>query len=304
MQQTLSNVLAAIDAGRMPHACFFCCTDAGLAEDAAARCAQRFCGCAALADFPDYFDISCPIAVDTLRELLGELAKKTFSDGKRCVRFTQAHQMSEAAQNIFLKTLEEPPRDTLFLLCGNLAAMLPTIRSRCCVIRLGTPAYEDIRAALLARGANDADAMLYARVADSLEHAWQLCSEAEAREERTRAIDAFCELLRGMPPYALTKTLQSDKANARAHALHLTGYFLSFLRDMLACKEGLPLRNTDLRDKLKALAPHFTSGRINGMIENVTAATSRLYTPASVGATLDKMMTQILEEMTYSNEKH
>ncbi len=304
MQQTLSNVLNAIDAGRMPHACFLCCTDAGMAENAAALCAKRFCGCASLADFPDYFDVACPIAVDALRELIGELAKKTFSGGKRCVRFTKAQQMSEAAQNIFLKTLEEPPRDTLFLLCGNLAAMLPTIRSRCCVVRLGTPTYADLRATLLERGASEADAALYARAADSLEQAWQLCSQTEAREARAQALDAFCALLRGMPPYAVTKALQSDKANARARAQAFTDYFLSLLRDLLACKEGLTLCNTDFRDSLCALAPHFTSGRINGMIEKVTAAASRLYTPASVGATLDKMMTQILEETTYNDERY
>lgn len=288
----------------MPHACFFCCTDTALAEDAAALCAQRFCGCATLADFPDYFDISCPIAVDVLRALLSELNKKAFAGGGRCVRFTQAHQMSEAAQNIFLKTLEEPPKNTVFLLCGNLAAMLPTVRSRCCIVRLGTPAYEDVRAALLARGATDADAMLYARAADSLEQAWRLCSNEEAREERLQAINAFCALLHGEPPYALSKAIQGDKANARDRAMALAGYFLSFSRDLLACREGLPLRNTDLRDRLSALAPHFTSGRINGMIEKVTMAMSRLYTPASAGATLDKMMTQILEETTHNDEKH
>lgn len=297
-------MLNAIDEARMPHACFFCCTDATLAEDAAALCAQRFCGCETLADFPDYFDVPCPITVDALRELLGELAKKAFSGAGRCVRFTKAQQMSEAAQNIFLKTLEEPPKNTLFLLCGNLAAMLPTIRSRCCVVRLGTPSYEDMRAALLARGAAEADAMLYARAADSLAQAWLLCSEAEAREARLRAMDAFHALLRGEPPFALTKAIQGDKANARERAMALTGYFLSFSRDLLACKEGLPLRNTDLRDRICALAPHFTSGGINGMIEKVTAAMSRLYTPASAGATLDKMMTQILEETAYNDEKH
>ena len=40
--------------------------------------------------------------------------------------------MNTQSQNAFLKTLEEPPRDTLFILAtGNPSALLPTTRSRC-----------------------------------------------------------------------------------------------------------------------------------------------------------------------------
>ena len=40
--------------------------------------------------------------------------------------------MNENAQNAFLKTLEEPPRNCLFILTtGHPASLLPTIRSRC-----------------------------------------------------------------------------------------------------------------------------------------------------------------------------
>ena len=45
--------------------------------------------------------------------------------------------MNEEAQNAFLKTLEEPPRNCLFILTtGHPAALLPTIRSRCQILTL------------------------------------------------------------------------------------------------------------------------------------------------------------------------
>jgi len=41
-------------------------------------------------------------------------------------------RMNKESQNAFLKTLEEPPRDSLFILAtGNPSALLPTTRSRC-----------------------------------------------------------------------------------------------------------------------------------------------------------------------------
>ncbi len=41
-------------------------------------------------------------------------------------------RMNTQSQNAFLKTLEEPPRDSLFILAtGNPSALLPTTRSRC-----------------------------------------------------------------------------------------------------------------------------------------------------------------------------
>lgn len=49
----------------------------------------------------------------------------------------EADRMNDQAQNAFLKTLEEPPRDTLLLLTSaNPKKLLPTIRSRCQAVPL------------------------------------------------------------------------------------------------------------------------------------------------------------------------
>lgn len=49
----------------------------------------------------------------------------------------EADRMNEEAQNALLKTLEEPPPDTTLILCtANPAALLPTTRSRCQIVKL------------------------------------------------------------------------------------------------------------------------------------------------------------------------
>lgn len=55
----------------------------------------------------------------------------------RAIVISNAHAMTREAQNALLKTLEEPPKGVIFLLCGNADGMLSTIISRCALIRLG-----------------------------------------------------------------------------------------------------------------------------------------------------------------------
>ncbi len=74
-----------------------------------------------------------------VRHLIHELGF-TAAEGFLKVGFVmEAERMNAQAQNAFLKTLEEPPRDTLLLLTSaNPRQLLPTVRSRCQIIPLLT----------------------------------------------------------------------------------------------------------------------------------------------------------------------
>ncbi|WP_337880613.1 DNA polymerase III subunit delta' [Rheinheimera sp.] len=70
--------------------------------------------------------------VDAIRQLTVFMQGAAQQGGKKVVILPDAEQMSEAAANALLKTLEEPPKDSfLLLLCAHPAQLLPTIRSRC-----------------------------------------------------------------------------------------------------------------------------------------------------------------------------
>lgn len=59
------------------------------------------------------------------------------SSTRRLVYIPRAQMLTPAAQNALLKTLEEPPSNTTFVLASeNLDALLPTIRSRCVLIKV------------------------------------------------------------------------------------------------------------------------------------------------------------------------
>ena len=102
-----------------------------------------------------------------VKNLVGELSLMPVEGGARVAIVEGAHRMNEDAQNALLKTLEEPPAGVVIVLCADDEdRLLPTIRSRCQRIRLGTVATRDIEAWLTERGVADAPAAArFARLA-------------------------------------------------------------------------------------------------------------------------------------------
>jgi len=70
--------------------------------------------------------------VDEIRALIESLQEAAYEGGWKAALIEEAAAMTPQAQNSLLKTLEEPPAKTVFLLTVQSAgALLPTIRSRC-----------------------------------------------------------------------------------------------------------------------------------------------------------------------------
>ncbi len=86
-------------------------------------------------------------SVASLRELLTQQGFGPSQEPYRVIVIEQAQRMTPQAANSILKTLEEPPKGWLFfLIVENISQVLPTIRSRCDLIRipeLPTQAIED-----------------------------------------------------------------------------------------------------------------------------------------------------------------
>jgi DNA polymerase-3 subunit delta' len=72
------------------------------------------------------------LPIDEVRRLNGLFSRFASDDGYRIALIDPADDMSRAAQNALLKTLEEPPRNALLLLISHVpGVLLPTTRSRC-----------------------------------------------------------------------------------------------------------------------------------------------------------------------------
>jgi DNA polymerase III subunit delta' len=101
------------------------------------------------------------IKIDQIRALSDFMNVSTHRQGMRVIVLYPAEALNTAAANALLKTLEEPPPHTMFLLVSNsLDRLLPTILSRCRKFPLTMPAPEEAVAWLTQQGVNDADIWL------------------------------------------------------------------------------------------------------------------------------------------------
>ncbi|WP_037037341.1 DNA polymerase III subunit delta' [Rahnella sp. WP5] len=80
------------------------------------------------------------LGIDPVRQLIETLYNYSQQGGAKVVWIPQTEMLTEAAANALLKTLEEPPAGTYFLLgCREPSALLATIRSRCFYWHLPVP---------------------------------------------------------------------------------------------------------------------------------------------------------------------
>lgn len=100
------------------------------------------------------------VTVDDVRRVSRFLQQTAADKGRRIVIIDSADDMNRNAANALLKTLEEPPAKTLFILIShNIGRLLPTIRSRCQWIRFKPLPKADMRRVLahLADSSNSPD---------------------------------------------------------------------------------------------------------------------------------------------------
>jgi DNA polymerase-3 subunit delta' len=103
------------------------------------------------------------IRVEQIRALSDFLGIAAYRGGRRVIVLAPAEAMNAVAANTLLKMLEEPPPDTMFVLVADaLDDLLPTIRSRCVLVQVPTPAAHECLPWLAAQGVADEAALALA----------------------------------------------------------------------------------------------------------------------------------------------
>lgn len=189
---------------------------------------------------------------------------------KKIFIITAASFMKEAA-NSLLKVLEEPPATVhLILLAENPGELLPTIRSRCAIVRLGALPVEEIEMLLTDRRPDvpPAQRMLIARLAEGAAGkalGFDLAAYTAARSDAL----VFLRNAASEPDHTvLFKMTETYRAGAegqqKTSALLRTLSLL--LEDLLLLGAGTPelVRNTDLRAELERLGDTLSFEWIEG----------------------------------------
>jgi DNA polymerase-3 subunit delta' len=168
------------------------------------------------------------IKIEQVRGLADFMNISTHRQGLRVVVLYPAEALNMPASNALLKTLEEPPPGTVFLLSSNsLDRLLPTILSRCRKFALPMPAHAEALAWLQAQGVADADSWLREQGGAPL------LAQAQAETGNREDLDALLHLLARPSAEAALKTAERL---SKVPLAALVAWEQRWLYDLLSCK--------------------------------------------------------------------
>lgn len=128
-----TDLLSLVNQKRVPHALLFCGGSLSEKREFALQMAKLLLGDKWMEDFshPDlYYQEST--AIDDVREVIAKLHQTAHQGNYKVVIFGLAESMPVGAMNALLKTLEEPPPQSILMLITEFPSLLPlTLRSRC-----------------------------------------------------------------------------------------------------------------------------------------------------------------------------
>ena len=215
------------------------------------------------------------IRVPVMRELEREANFRPFEGSARFFIIEDAEYMNDQAANALLKTLEEPqPTSHLILTTTNPTALLPTIRSRCQVIRFAPIAAPAIEEFLIERERlSPADAALLARTSrGSIGRA--LATDIDDYRDRRQAMLTILRALTvtGDRVQLLRSSEELAAAKDRGEYEENLDVLESLIRDTWSLVLGRPadaLVNFDLLSDLQRCADELTSRRAAGWMSEI-----------------------------------
>ena len=230
---------------------------------------------------PDATKSARNIKIGQIRELQREAFLKPIQAERRVVIIDGAEFMNKAAANCILKTLEEPPSQTIFiLLTANRAGLLLTIRSRCMTVNFDKLSPAQIKKSLVNYGVDEMKAQKLSVISDgSLGRALTL-EKSGGYELRDDALTLIKQLYKK----ELTDEIIFAKGKiyetySRENFSDFVTYIQKILRDIFALNK-FELYNSDLKDKIAEIK--FDEENLHKMIAEGTQAHKRLKSNANL----------------------
>ncbi len=224
------------------------------------------------------------LKVEQIRELQHSLSLAPYQGKYRLALFLRFQEANPSAANALLKTLEEAPAQVILLLTAdNAEQLLPTIVSRCEVMRLRPLSVESVQAYLCAaptrqeRGADEAQSCLLAHLSGGRPgYAIRLQSDPAALAFRQVRLDDLQKLLAASrrARFSYAESLGKDKDAFRNVLL----VWLTYWRDVMlrAAQADTPLVNIDRTDEIEALAARLSLPEARRVVTDLERALDRL----------------------------
>lgn len=212
---------------------------------------------------------------------------------KRVYVIQNAETLAPAAQSKLLKSLEEPPRDTHFILCVPVIDILiPTVRSRCRIVSLRPLSVEAVRRAMGRLYEGDPAVGLASELSGgSLAAAEVYITQTPVREIFELAMDIFANLTGS--PYAIKYS--SAVAELQSRFPLFLEYYAKIARDLLAVNSsGIPLLKSRESDILH-ISKQFSCAALIKIIESCATAALRYKFNGNAASVAEELLFTMLE---------
>ena len=215
------------------------------------------------ATHPDLLALRTPagkheLPVEQMREFCSQLARKPVRGGRKIGIIEDADDFNAESANSFLKSLEEPPPGVvLFLIATSTDRQLPTVLSRCQIVRFGPLSQADLTAILEEQGIDASHRERLARLSGgSVARALALNDDAiwhmrtDLIEEITSDRPNFARLAERWEGFVLEAG--KDTAAQRTRASVVIGFLVDALRQSLRLALGADVEEMDPAGKTAA----------------------------------------------------
>lgn len=249
---------------------------------------------------PDIFFIEpdgISIKVETLRNVvINNAYVKPYNSYKKIFIIKEAEKMTEQAQNSILKTLEEPPEYGLFILTSSkMEGLLPTIVSRCEIIRFTRESDEVIEDYLINEKKIDRSmAKKIASIANGNYGKANLLIDEGYSKVRSELGDILYNVINQDKALRLESFKFFDEN--REMIDDIIDIMFSYLRDLMILKllgsEECTI-NKDMSDKLRMLSTNLTGFKLNNIINEIEELAFNLKSNVNYQLAIEKFLLNI-----------
>ena len=218
------------------------------------------------------------LKVNQVRAVQHALSLKPYQSKYRVALFLRFQEANASAQNALLKTLEEAPSYAVLLLTTDSAEqLLPTIVSRCEVMRLRPSRTEEVEKMLADAGVEPSRAGLIAHLcAGRPGYATRLVKEPRLLEMRSARLDDLNRLLKSsrVHKFAYVEKLARDRETMR----QTLAFWLSYWHDVFLKTSGAntPIVNVDYNPQIEELATGLDLASARQVAADIELALQRL----------------------------
>jgi DNA polymerase-3 subunit delta' len=210
------------------------------------------------------------IQVDDIRNLKEDAYSASFRGAKKVYIIANADKMTVSAQNAFLKVLEEPPQDCIFiLLTEDRQRLLETIRSRCTTLVLCKYSDKEIDTYLSSKGfSSDTESI---RLCNGILNRWEYISNPQFETDIKELAFRVLLNIQDMHParvFAITKHLKKIKDNIN----DVLDIFIIFYRDLYVYKlleDENQIEFVSKLDHIKKLSKLYEESQLMKIIDHI-----------------------------------